>query len=415
MPPEMDFKFGRTKYRLYIPETSAILRIQEPDDHKRDPDATERFEAGLFDALPRTLSESSRISVVVADKTRLCEYDLYLPRLLNVLDQKGIRPSQIRFFIAYGTHARQSDEQCLHAYGDVYKNYSFVHHDGSDETVFQPLGTTPSGTPVRFRKDLLKSDLIITFGALSHHYFAGFGGGRKLLFPGLGYTPDIYRNHGLFLDRTKKRLHPGCRPGRLEGNRLAKDLKQIDDAMPVPRINIHALLNSNGRVCRLVTGKTHDDFLRACRLLDACYRLPQADRYRTVVASCGGFPKDINLIQAHKAINNAAMFVKDGGNLIVLARCEDGVGSDTFLPYFEYPDFKTAFQALEKDYRGNGGTALSMMSKTGRINIFLKTDLNDKICAAVGVKKADRQIMETLIKKDTQDMACIENAGLLIR
>jgi lactate racemase len=87
--------------------------------------------------------------------------------------------------------------------------------------------------------------------------------------------------------------------------------------------------------------------INAVGRLDFFYKDRTSKRYDLVVASCGGFPKDINFIQAHKAVNNAARFVKDGGILIVLCQCPDGVGSNTFLEYFEYNNFLMVFKILE--------------------------------------------------------------------
>ncbi|MFH2059902.1 MAG: lactate racemase domain-containing protein [Pseudomonadota bacterium] len=415
MLKKIDFKYGKKNWAIGVPKTCKQLNIQEPDqppDHKM---IIRQFETDFSKALPKTFSNGTKISVVVADKTRLCEYATFLPILIKVLDTKKITSANITFFIAYGTHARQNDTECLAVYGDTFRSCRFVHHDSNNKGLFTRMGTTQSKTQVHIRKDLLDSDLIITFGALSHHYFAGYGGGRKLLFPGLGYKEDIYKNHSLFLDQTARQLSLGCQPGKLDNNPLAMDLKEIDDFNTISRVCVHGILNSKGKVCRLIVGNTYGDFLNACTILDTFYRASEPRQYQLVVASCGGFPKDINLIQAHKAINNAAMFVKDGGTLIVLAQCSDGVGSDTFLSYFEYGCFDKAFSVLKNDYKGNGGTALSMMTKTQRINIFLKTDLDDKICNIIGVKKLNNALIEQLINKEQYDAACIENAGLLIR
>ena len=406
------FKYGKKSLCLTVAKGCDHLQIKEPE-HAVDP---ARFKRDVHDLLPAGLCSGTKVAIVVADKTRLCGYDRFLPDLVDILEKKGVEPDAVTFYIAYGTHARQQEDESVTAYGSLYDRYRFIHHDCRDKNNFRYLGRTRYNTRVHMRKDLLDSDLIISFGALSHHYFAGYGGGRKLLFPGLGYIEDIYHNHSLFLNRTSKRLNPGCMPGNLEGNPLADDLEEIDTFNPVPRIQIHGILNSKGEVCRLITGTTYADFSAACRRLDAYYRIKSRRQYRTVVMSCGGYPKDINLIQAHKAINNAALFVKDGGNLMVMAQCPDGIGSETFLPYFTEKGFGHAFKRLGQAYEGNGGTALSMMSKTARINIFLKSDLDDRLCSAIGVVKSDLNRIQTLIDKTPQqDLACIYHAGLLIR
>jgi len=234
MLKKISFKYGKTDFPVKLTDRAASLSIREPDFQI----SSEKFISDVSPALPADLSTDKIIYIVVADKTRLCDYQTYLPWLLSALEKNGIQNRQIQIFIAYGTHKRQTDKECLQAYGQVYKTHRFIHHDSEDKHLFRRVGTTDSGTPVHLRKDLLESHLIVTFGAVSHHYFAGYGGGRKLLFPGLGYTPDIYQNHRLFLDTDSKELNIGCRPGNLENNLLAQDLKQIDTFLMPKRLAI---------------------------------------------------------------------------------------------------------------------------------------------------------------------------------
>ena len=419
------FKYGKTSFNIELPGEAAVLNIQEPEFCINKEKFTKDFSLCLPGNLSNCNAASFAVSIVIADKTRLCDYTIYLPWIVDILYKHNIQKPQIQFYIAYGTHAKQSDKECCAAYGDVYKSYRFIHHDSNDKSLFTYLGKTDKGTKIHVRKDILETDLIITFGALSHHYFAGYGGGRKLLFPGLGYKPDIYHNHGFFLDKGLKKLESECQPGNLDNNPLADDLKQIDDAVKIPKVAIHGILDSKALVCQLIVGKSYNDFLNACNTLDVYYKTGNRGnaekknncvvkkQYDLVIASCGGFPKDINFIQAHKAINNAAMFVKDKGALVMIAQCSDGIGSDAFLEYFEFKNFSRAFSILENNYKGNGGTALSMMDKTSRINIFIKTDLDDKVCRKIGMQKIETAMIQTMITA-SQDMAVIKNASLLI-
>lgn len=415
-------KYGRETIDFELPGNAEPLNIREPA-FSID---RQSFVKNLVSLVSGKINSESDVSIVVADKTRLCGYIEYLPWVTKALMAENIGRDRITFFIAYGTHARQREKECLQAYGDTYKHFRFIHHDCRDENLFAALGKTQRGTTVRVRKDILQSDLIITFGALSHHYFAGFGGGRKLLFPGLGFEADIYQNHSLFLDKKLENLAAGCRPGKLDGNPLAEDLKEVNSFITPKQVSIHGILDSTGRVCRLVTGTAYQDFLNACSVLDAHYRfsgqktgsggdsLKTVRKYDLVIASAGGFPKDINFIQAHKAVNNAAMFVKDGGTFLILAECRDGLGSQAFLEYFDHKNFKTAFTAISKNYKGNGGTALSMMSKTSRIRILIKTDLDQGICRKLGMQAADISDIKNRIKEHSGSIAVIDNASLLI-
>lgn len=401
-------RYGHDRLECTVSADADILEIREPERAV----SRESFLAGVNRLLPPAVPQGS-VGIVVADKTRLCGYPQTLPWLTTALRDWGVDRARIAFYIAYGTHAPQSEAESLNTYGPTYARYPFIHHRSTAPTRFAELGRTTRGTPVRIRADLLDAGLIITMGAISHHYFAGFGGGRKLLFPGLGEKEAIYRNHRLFLDAKQRILALGCRPGQLDANPLAEDLAEIDHMLP-PYRSIHGLLDSQGEVAAYRFGTGYDDFLTVCREHDVFYRAKSSKRYDLVLASAGGYPKDINMIQAHKAIDNAAAFVRDGGTLIVLAECADGIGSSTFLPYFEMGGWTVAFDHLAGEYSGNGGTALAMMAKTGRIRIALVTALDEHLCRKIGttkisIEEASRRAI------DAGEVAVIPNASMLIR
>jgi nickel-dependent lactate racemase len=283
-----------------------------------------------------------------------------------------------------------------------------------DNSSFVKLGKTMRDTPVLIRRDILEADFLITFGAISHHYFAGYGGGRKLIFPGLGQRDAIYHNHGLFLDQERHMLSPLCQSGVLDKNPLAEDLAEYERFLPVD-LAIHGILDSMGNVCDLLTGVGADHFRRACAQHGKKCETVSHREYDLVIASCGGYPKDINFIQSHKSIDNAAKFVRDGGRLIVLAECFDGVGSTTFLPWFDMGDWRAAFDKLSENYEGNGGTALSMMSKLQRIEILMVTKLIDSVCNTIGVEKISMDRAKMYVKESPGSLAAIPNGDLLIK
>lgn len=359
----------------------------------------------------------SRPVLVVADKTRLCGYPEYLPLLVRVLEEHGMAAGALKILIAYGTHPRQSDEECRRAYGELYDRLTFVHHDCRERSLFAELGATARGVPIRLRSDLLAASAVITMGAISHHYFAGFGGGRKLVFPGCGEREAIYANHALYLDRDAGRIATGCQPGNLADNPLALDLFEIEERLPAS-LAIHGILDAHGVLCELVVGRGREAFAGACAIHnEAC--AVTSPRFDLVVASCGGFPKDINFIQSHKAVHNAAMFVRDGGLLLLYAECRDAIGSTTFLPWFELGGFAEAFRRLADRYEGNGGTALAMIEKTRRIRIGLVTGLDDRTCRLIGVERWDHQGVCGHLTgpgaEEDKSIAFIPNAGLLVR
>jgi nickel-dependent lactate racemase len=407
---DIQLKYGKQQFSLSLPSRTIIPEYQEPEFSI---DKT-NFIKGLLHYLPEEKQRYTDVAIVISDKTRLCDYPKYLPWLTEILQQKGAQKENISFYIAYGTHPKQSDDESLNSYGEVFHQYRFVHHDCNDEKAFELCGTTKRGTPVTIRKDILNSTLLITFGAISHHYFAAYGGGRKLLFPGLAERKAIYHNHGLFLDHETQSLASNCQPGKLEGNPLAEDLKEIDTFSP-PKISIHGILNASGKVCRLITGNNYNDFVKACNVHDSYYKYNSSELYNLVVASSGGYPKDINFIQAHKSVHHAAAFVKDGGTLIILSECIDGIGSNYFVKFLEAGSFKAAYAMLEKHYEGNGGTALSMMLKTKRIRICMLTSLDEATCRILGVEKITKEEAQNIIDKEQGGIALIKNASILVK
>lgn len=410
-PIPFTVSYGSEHLALTLPARTVNLAVREVEKTITPPLFSERLDTFLR-MHPQDLS---RPVLVVADKTRLCGYPEYLPLLLKGLERHGMARKNLKIIIAYGTHPRQSDAECLRAYGEIYTSHTFTHHDCRDRAAFTDLGRTTKNTPIRFRRDLLEASVIITMGAITHHYFAGYGGGRKLVFPGCGERESIYANHSLFLNARSGILAPGCQPGSMAGNPLAEDLFEIEDHLPA-HLAIHGILDAHGHLCDLLIGAGRQVFLDACAEHGRACEVPSG-RFATVVASSGGFPKDINFIQSHKAVHNAAMFVEDGGLLLVYCQCRDAIGSTTFLPWFSKGSFEAAFAELVRYYQGNGGTALAMMTKVRRIRIGLITDLDTDTCKLIGVERWNhKQVQEHLagLAGDTT-LAFIGNASLVVK
>ncbi|MBS0011313.1 MAG: DUF2088 domain-containing protein [Bacteroidales bacterium] len=401
---EQRVKYGKTYIGVRVPQNTEYIKIRPPAGKAAKDSFTEELSARLKPGI-------GSAGIVVSDKTRLCGYDTYLPCITQVLEEKGTGRDAVRFYIAYGTHPRQSESESLDIYGNLYKEYEFVHHDCDDSDAMVNLGITERGTDIMVRKDIFEHDQLILFGSISHHYFAAYGGGRKLLFPGLASRQSIYHNHKLFLDFDNYRLHYGCRSGKLNGNPVAEDLYEIDCLMP-EKIIISGITDPSGGVSELLIGDGYMDFINACRIYDSYYRIDCSTGFDNVIASCGGFPKDINFIQAHKSLHNAASFVRDGGNLILLGECRDGIGNETFLDIFGGTKIEV-FNNLRKNYSGNGGTALSLLSKTERINIFMLTGLDAGVCDTLNIVKLDENELRLKTGGLKGLTALIENASLV--
>lgn len=406
---EIEIPYGDNTLMGEFPQETRTLNIKEPESLLSPP----IFKKVLREHLQKNRLDLTNTIVVVADKTRVCGYPAYLPLLAQILLENGMQEGGLRFIIAYGTHPRQSDEECLQSYGHIYNKFPFIHHTCSDSKIFVDCGTTSRGTPIRHRRDVLAASCVITMGPICHHYFAGYGGGRKLIFPGCGERESIYTNHGLYLDSQSERLSPHCQPGVLQNNPIAEDIFEIEEKRQAD-LSIHGIMNSHGKLCDIVIGAGRETFINACSIHGKLCEF-STSTFPTVIASCGGFPKDINFIQSHKAIHNASMFVNDGGTLIIYSELRDGIGSKTFLPWFRKHSFKDAFKHLSSSYEGNGGTALAMMTKNMRIRIILVTELEEDICQMIGVEKWSHSQVNSFLQSTSSEISYIPNASLLVK
>ena len=405
----MKLKYGKEYVDITLNDKFDILNIEDPKTNISD----ETFKEKLLTFLEGKTLNLDTIGVILADKTRACDYKRCLPILINSLKSFGTNDKNITFYIAYGTHSKQKDNESLQLYGNTFNNYKFIHHDCNNREDFYFLGKTSKGTEIAYRKDFFDSTFKITFGALSHHYFAGFGGGRKLIFPGLGYRDSIYNNHSLFLDKKDTTLQINCQPGLLKNNPLADDLREATSKIDVD-LSIHGILNSKGAVSDLILGENYIDFENACEIYKKTKAFKVDKKYDLVIGSSGGYPKDINLIQMHKSIHYASMFVKDGGELYLIGECRDQVGSKTFLPWFKENSFEKSFKKLSDQYSGNGGTALSLMTKLSRISIYLITDLSDDTCRKIGVIKSNTTELNNLDINEKETLI-IPNASMTVK
>ncbi len=200
----------------------------------------------------------------------------------------------------------------------------------------------------------------------------------------------------------------------LQAVSLALDLEEINTALP-PRIEIHALLNSQKEVCELYAGKNYKDFREVCQRYDHFFRSADMQQYDLVVASAGGHPKDINFIQAHKSIQNAASFVKDGGKLVIFTECRDGIGNPEFMDIFKLGGQDRIFDRLEAGYKNNAGTALSMLEKSERINIQMVTSLTNEDCELMGASRCAVEDVQKIIDLEQGPVAILAYAGMLYR
>lgn len=328
-------------------------------------------------------SRGDTLLLVVPDHTRRCRLDELLPRLLPELeDALSLRT---RILVANGSHVLQPESLVREVIGaEVYDAYPVTQHDCREEKRLELLGTTSRGTPITINRMALEADWVVTIGGILYHYFAGFGGGPKMLLPGIAGQESILQNHRFTLDPATGQFHPDCREGEIDRNPVYLDLAEICTFFP-QALSLQLVLSPEGQIAAAAAGPILPTQRHLLPVVRRLYSIPIYAQADIVLASAGGYPGDVNLIQSHKSIHHAYQALKPGGTLVILAECREGIGSSTFLNYFTGGTAAEMGKELLRSYLINGHTALAMKSKTEAARIILVSALAPEVVQRIGM------------------------------
>lgn len=270
--------------------------------------------------LAEFLKDAKDVLIIVNDATRPTPSWRIISAILPFLMGK-----KVRFIVATGMHRAPTEEEYNYIFGDLYqqiKDDVFAHDAKKSETVF--LGTSKNGTPLKMNKMVVDADRIIVVSSVEPHYFAGYTGGRKSFLPGVSAYETIEANHKLALSIEAQSL-------RLKGNPVADDMEDAMRALKDKHIfSIMAVLDKNHRTCCVYAGDIDKSFKKAAEKADDVFVIDLKEKAEVVVAVTA-FPYDIDLYQSQKALDNAKYAVRDGGVIILVSACRDGVGPPNFL------------------------------------------------------------------------------------
>ena len=317
------------------------------------------------------------VLIVVSDATRATASAQILNLLVRRLIQIGVSPSNLAIIFATGIHrpvTPAEKSELLTPF--IAQRVRTLDHDAYDASQMISLGTTDRGTPVEVNRALKEFSKVIITGAIGFHYFAGFTGGRKSICPGLASARTIEATHMLALDFETGGRRAGVGTGLLDGNAVHEECERVA-ALIAPSFGINSIVDERGRAVRIHAGNWRTAHRAGCSEYLDSHSVTVSEQREVVMVSCGGSPYDINLIQAHKALDMAAHACLDGGTIILLAECRDGLGQPTFLKWFEEEDSQALADCLRNGYEVNGQTAWSLLTKAERHRVYLVSDLPD--------------------------------------
>ena len=324
------------------------------------------------------ITSDDTVLIVVSDATRATGSAQIINLLVRRLIETGVQPNNVAIIFATGIHRAvrpQEKTQLLTSF--IAQRIRTIDHDASDPAQLIQIGTMESGAPIEVNRALKEFSKVIVTGAIGFHYFAGFTGGRKSICPGLASAITIEATHMLALDFERGGRRQGVGTGLLDNNAVSEECERVA-AMIDPAFSINAIVNEHGRVERIFAGHWRAAHRRACEDYLASHSLHISEKRELVIVSCGGSPHDINMIQAHKAMDMAAYACNDGGTIVLLAECADGLGRSDFMKWFESDDSRGLEGRLRNAYEVNGQTAWSLLTKTERLNVRIVTNLSDE-------------------------------------
>ncbi len=356
-------------------------------------------EAALLDALERPVgcsplsaraAAAGRILLVVSDITRKDGKAELLPWLQAYLSRAGVGPERVDVMLARGTHRAASDAELSEALGaETARRHAVYQHDCDRD--LRDLGVTSRGTPVLLNRRLWDYDLLVVVSGVVHHYFAGFGGGCKMIVPGVAGRSTIRRSHALvFQDESQGGgRRPGVEPGRLTGNAVHEDFAEASRRLDRPVFLIDSVRGSRaGRFAGFWAGDLFKAHRLACDAYLGWRAYPFHAPYPLVLSGSGGFPTDRNLVQAHKGLVGAVRLAAPGGVIIHCAECADGLGGEDLERWLAMETMSEMERELRRDYVIYGQTLYALREKAASHRIHLVSRLPPEQVRALGMRPA---------------------------
>jgi nickel-dependent lactate racemase len=385
--------YGKSDVCVRVPARNLLGSI-EPNLISAAADAKAEIERALNEPIgSKRLSEIAqpehKIAIVVDDFTRSTPSHAMLPSVLAELNAAGVKDENVTVIFGSGTHRAVKPEEASRLLGEeVLNRVKTVSHDCNAQDLVS-VGKTKHGTHVRVNRIFAEADVKVLLGDVNLHYYAGYGGGRKSVMPAISCKDTISHNHAML-------LHANAHTGVLEGNPVHEDMTEAARLAKVDFI-LNVVTNSKGEIVKAFAGDLEQAFLEATKLVDEMYRVQVDRRADIVVVSPGGYPADINLYQAYKALDNALEAVKRGGTIIMVAECPEGHGNQVFYDWMtRLGDLKKVEREVKRHFELGGHKAYYLLKALKNHKIILVSSLPDYYANDVFKLKTARAVNDAL-------------------
>ena len=367
---EFELGFGAGVQKLTVPDENLIgVLLPNPVEVSLTGEAEVRRALENPIGTPRlkdVVRPGETVAIVTSDVTRPMPSAIVLPPLLEELYAAGIRREDITVVFALGSHRKQTPEEQKKLVGEkVFSEVRCIDGDPADCVRF---GVTGRGTEVDIVRAVAEADRRICLGNIEYHYFAGYSGGAKAIMPGVSTRAAIQNNHSRMVEQA-------AAAGRLDGNPVREDIEEAARMVGVDFL-LNVVLDEHKKIVRAVAGDLVKAHRAGCEYLDRLYAKHIYERVDIVVVSQGGAPKDINLYQTQKALDNAKHAVKDGGVIVLVGSCKEGLGEKVFEEWMTKSESpQSMIERIERDFQLGGHKAAAIAMVLEHADIYLVSEL----------------------------------------
>ena len=401
----MRFEFGydKTTEILEIPEKN-VLKVLMPNPVEVGLTGSEEVRRAMQSPigtarLASLVKPGEKIVVITSDVTRPLPTAIVLPPVLDEIVAAGCSLDDVCVVFALGNHRKHSPEEKKKLLGEA--NYQRVKCLDLDTNDCVPLGFTRQGTPVEIFRPVVEADKVIALGNVEYHYFAGYSGGAKAIMPGVSTHNAIQANHSMMVRDT-------AIAGKIEGNPVRQDIDSVTEFVRLDYI-VNVVLDEKKQIIKAFAGHYIEAHRAACAFLDGLYKIQLNAQADIVVVSAGGYPKDINLYQAQKALDNARHACKDGGTIILVASCKEGLGEEVFERWMTQSKSPADMvMEIERHFELGGHKAAAIGMVLENKEIFLVSDMPDSFVRQIFLKPYQnvQAAFDAALEKAGPEAAC---------
>lgn len=387
--------YGNTEVSIDIPPECSVKLIK-PVNIKATEDETVLIKKALEHPITcrklREIAEQGKKAVIiVSDITRPTPTAKLLPRLISELETGGVKDITIIFGL--GIHRKQTEDEKKKILGELYGKVRSIEHDVND-CVY--IGTTSRGTPVEIFRPVMEADIVVCTGTIEFHYYAGYSGGAKSILPAVSSKKSIDANHALMLD-------PKSCAGRNDGA-VRQDIEEASEMLGIDFV-LNVILNEKKEIVFAAAGDHIKAHRKGAEFLDRLSKI-EVEPADIIIVSPGGFPKDIDIFQAHKALEHVKNAMKEGGSIILVAECREGYGNRVYEEWLKY----SRDEVIEKFREGfvmGGHKAALIAALSKNVDLYLVSSLPEEM-----VRKAN--FIPSTLKKALEIALAKHGGGLRI-